>query len=82
MNLNDTFLNGYTFAFCEKSNFTKGQGWRWALEEMARTTGCNTVILPVCAWQEHPWSTVMFSDTSFFIYEVIYMKSYSYKENI
>ncbi len=63
MNLNDTFLNGYTFAFCEKRNFTKGQGWRWALEEMVRTTGCNTVILPVCAWQEHPWSTVMDSDT-------------------
>ena len=63
MNLNDTFLNGYTFAFCEKRHFTKGQGWRWALEEMARTTGCNTVILPVCAWQEHPWSTGMDSDT-------------------
>ena len=51
----DTFLNAYTFAFCEKRGFTKGQGWRWSLEEMARTTGCNAIILPICAWQEHPW---------------------------
>ena len=29
MQLTDTFLNGYTFAFCEKRGFTKGQGWRW-----------------------------------------------------
>lgn len=57
------FWNAYTFAFCEKRGFTNGQGWRWSLEEMARTTGCNTVILPVCAWQDHPWSTVMDSDT-------------------
>ena len=63
MQLTDTFLNGYTFAFCEKRGFTKGQGWRWALDEMARTTRCNTVILPVCAWQEHPWSTTMDSES-------------------
>lgn len=57
MDLKETFLNGYTFAFCEKRDFTKGQGWRWSLEEMARTTGCSAVILPVVAWQDHPWST-------------------------
>lgn len=63
MKLTDTFLNGYTFGFCEKRDFTRGEGWRWALEEMVRTTGCNAVILPVCAWQEHPWSTVMDSQS-------------------
>ena len=63
MQMMNEFLNAYTFAFCEKRGFTKGQGWRWSLAEMARTTGCNAVILPVCAWQEHPWSTKVDTDT-------------------
>ena len=59
----DEFLNGYTFAFCEKRGFTGGSGWKWALEEMARTTLCGAVILPVVAWQDHPWSVKVDSDT-------------------
>ena len=58
------FLNAYTFGVCEKRGFTKGQGWRWSLRELARTTGCNAIILPVCAWQDHPWSTAIDSDTA------------------
>ncbi|MBQ9263911.1 MAG: 1,4-beta-xylanase [Clostridia bacterium] len=58
----EEFLNAYTFAFCEKRGFTKGQAWRWALSEMARTTGCNAIILPVCAWQDHAYSTNMDSE--------------------
>ncbi len=58
-NVPDVFLNACTFAFCEKRGFTRGTAWRWSLEEMARTTGCNAVILPVCAWQDHAYSTVM-----------------------
>lgn len=57
------FLNAYTFGFCEKRGFSKGEGWRWSLDELARTTGCNAIILPVCAWQDQPWSTVVDSDT-------------------
>ena len=57
------FLNAYTFGFCEKRGFTKGRAWRWSLEEMARTTGCNAVILPVCAWQDHAYSTRIDSDS-------------------
>ena len=57
------FLNAYTFGFCEKRDFTKGQAWRWSLEEMARTTGCNAIILPVCAWQDHAYSTQIDSDS-------------------
>ena len=60
--LPDSFLNAYTFAFCEKRGFTRGQAWRWSLEELARTTGCNAIILPVCAWQDHAYSTHMDSD--------------------
>ena len=58
-----SFLNAYTFAFCEKRGFTAGQAWRWSLKEMARTTGCNAIILPVCAWQDHAYSTTMDSDS-------------------
>lgn len=51
------FLNAYTFGFGEKRGFTRGQGWKWSMEEMVRTTGCNALILPVCAWQDHAYST-------------------------
>ena len=57
------FLNAYTYGFCEKRGFTQGVAWRRSLEAMARSTGCNAVILPVCAWQAHPWSTEMDSDS-------------------
>ena len=57
MILDDTFLNAYTYGFCEKKGFTRGTAWRWSLSELARTTGCNAIILPVCAWQDHTYST-------------------------
>ena len=57
--MNREFLNAYTFGFCEKQGFTRGTAWRWSLSELARTTGCNAIILPVCAWQEHAYSTQM-----------------------
>ena len=55
------FLNAYTFGFCEKQGFTRGQSWKWSLEELVRTTHCNALILPVCAWQDHTYSTSMTS---------------------
>ncbi len=57
MNLEDGFLNAYTFGFCEKRGFTRGTAWRWSLRQLACTTGCNAIILPVCAWQDHTYST-------------------------
>ena len=57
------FLNAYTFGFCERRGFTKGSAWKWSMEEMVRTTGCNAIILPVCAWQDHAYSTTMDSET-------------------
>ena len=59
IDLSHVYYNGYTFGFCEHRGFTNGVGWRWSLDEMVRTTGCNTLILPVCAWQDHTWSTRM-----------------------
>ena len=56
------FLNAYTFGFCEKRGFTKGRAWKESLRLLAETTGCNAVILPVCAWQDHAYSVVMDSD--------------------
>jgi len=55
--LDGMFLNAYTYGFCEKKGFTQGSAWRWSLRELARTTGCNAIILPVCAWQDHTYST-------------------------
>ena len=61
-NWNGAFLNAYTYGFCEKRGFTRGTGWKWSLAELKRTTGCNAIILPVCAWQDHTYSTRMDSD--------------------
>ena len=64
MNANQAipFINSYTYGFCEKQGFTSGQTWKWSMEEMVRTTHCNAIVLPVCAWQEHTYSTAMDSD--------------------
>ena len=61
INMND-FLNAYTFGFCEKRGFTQGSAWKESLRLMARSTGCNAVILPVCAWQDHTYSVKMDTD--------------------
>ena len=53
------FINAYTFGFCEKQGFTQKQAWRHSLRLLAESTGCNAVILPVCAWQDHAYSTAM-----------------------
>ena len=57
------FLNAYTYGFMERRGFTRRQGWKWSLAELKRTTGCNAIILPVCAWQEHTYSTNVESDS-------------------
>ena len=56
------FLNAYTFGFCEKRGFTKGNVWKESLKRMRESTGCNAVILPVCAWQDHAYSTYLTSE--------------------
>lgn len=56
------FLNAFTFGFCEKRGFTGVASWKESLRRMAATTGCNAVILPVCAWQDHTYSVEMDSE--------------------
>ena len=56
------FLNAYTFGFCEKRGFTNRSSWKESLRLMAETTGCNAVILPVSAWQDHTYSVTVDSD--------------------
>ena len=51
------FLNAYTFGFCEKQGFTRDDAWKESLDRMIGSTGCNGIILPVCAWQDHTYST-------------------------
>ena len=58
------FLNAYTYGFCEKRGFTEGKGWKRSMEEMVCSTGCNAIILPVCGFQDHIWSTQIDSDTT------------------
>ena len=53
------FINAYTYGFCEKQGFTRGNAWKHSLRLLAESTGCNAVILPVCAWQDHTWSVKM-----------------------
>lgn len=54
------FINAYTFGFCEKMGFTqKAASWKQSLKLLAESTGCNAIILPVCAWQDHTFSTKM-----------------------
>lgn len=53
------FMHAYTFGFCEKQGFTQGVSWKESLRLLALSTGCNAVILPVCAWQDHTYSTAI-----------------------
>ena len=54
------FINAYTFGFCEKQGFTrKAATWKNSMRLLAESTGCNAIILPVCAWQDHAFSTRM-----------------------
>ncbi len=55
-------MNAYTYGFCEKRGFTEGTAWKESLKLLASSTGCNAMILPVCAWQDHTYSTSMDSD--------------------
>ena len=56
---NMDFMHAYTFGFCEKQGFTQGVSWKESLRLLALSTGCNAVILPVCAWQDHTYSTAI-----------------------
>ena len=51
------YLNGCTFGFMSPRGFTQGEDWKTSLELMARSTLCDTVVLPVAALQDHAYST-------------------------
>ena len=55
----ERFFNGYTFGFCARKGWTRQDGWKHSLDEMVRTTGCSALVLPVCAWQDHTYSTAV-----------------------
>ncbi len=57
------FLNAFTFAFCEKRGFTEGDAWKRSLDELIARTGCDTLLLPVAALQDHAYSTQVDDDT-------------------
>ena len=52
------YLNGCTFAFMSPRGFTqRSDDWKRSLCLMKEETGCDTVILPVGALQDHAYST-------------------------
>lgn len=51
------YINGCTFAFMSPRGFTQKEEWKRSLRLMVESTGCDTVILPVGALQDHCYST-------------------------
>lgn len=51
------YLNGCTFGFGSPRGFTQRAEWKTSLRLMQEQTGCDTVILPVAALQDHAYST-------------------------
>lgn len=50
-------LNGFTFGFCCKRDFTQKDEWKTSLRLMKQETGCDTVVIAVAALQDHAYST-------------------------
>ena len=57
------YLNGCTFGFMSRRGFTQSEEWKTSLRLMKEETGCDTVILPVAALQDHAYSTKVDYDT-------------------
>lgn len=51
------YLNGCTFGFMSPRGFTQKEGWKESLRLMKEETGCDTLVLPVAALQDHAYST-------------------------
>ena len=57
------YLNGCTFGFMSPRGFTEREEWKRSLRLMKEETGCDTVVLPVAALQDHAYSTRVDFDT-------------------
>lgn len=51
------FVNGCTFGHGSKRGFSQEDRWRESLRLMQQETGCDTLVLPVAALQDHAYST-------------------------
>jgi len=54
---NMRYVNACTFGYMCRQGFTQQEGWRESLRLMKETTGCDTVVIPVSAVQDHAYST-------------------------
>jgi hypothetical protein len=50
------YFNGCTYGFMSPRGFTQKAGWKVSLQKMVETTGCDTLLLPVGALQDHAYS--------------------------
>lgn len=57
------FYHACTFGYCAPRSFTRDAAWLNSLHTMLSTTGCDTVVIPVVALQEHTYSTQIDFDT-------------------
>jgi len=54
------YLNAYTWGAGTHRDFTKkSDAWKHSLDEMILSSGCDTLLLPVMAKQDHAFSTVV-----------------------
>lgn len=53
------YINGCTFGMGSRRGFTQDERWKTSLRLMQEETGCDTVILPVAALQDHAYSTII-----------------------
>jgi len=54
------YLNAYTWGAGARRHFTKtNDDWKHSLDEMILSSGCDTLLLPVMAKQDHAYSTVV-----------------------
>lgn len=51
------YFNGCTYGFMSPRGFTQQDGWKQSMEKMVQSTGCDTLLLPVGALQDHAYST-------------------------
>lgn len=58
-----TFFNACTFGHGSPRGFTDSPAWIDSLDKMLETTGCDTVLLPVAARQDHAYSVKVDFDT-------------------
>ena len=61
------YLNAYTWGHGSPRGFTKkSDAWKHSMDEMILSSGCDTLLLPVAARQDHAYSTQVDFETDIY----------------